>query len=163
MPEGPRWYVRDLVILTGLALLARVLAAALIGWAPYTDPSYYTLVATRLAEGHGFTVPVLWSFLEVGGRLPVWRSTVELPTAGDLQTTGTLRLGPLWIATRPAWPGFLLTTALTTAMLMALRAVTAALWRLARSWRTPPGFCRACRYDLDGLPPGPCPECGRRT
>jgi 4-amino-4-deoxy-L-arabinose transferase-like glycosyltransferase len=81
MAERPRWYVRDLVILTGLALLARVLAAAVIGWAPYTDPSYYTLVATRLAEGHGFTVPVLWSFLEVGGHLPE-HPTLPVPSNG---------------------------------------------------------------------------------
>src|SRR4029077_2985751 len=32
--------------------------------------AYYTLVAQRLATGHGFTVPVIWSFLEVGARLP---------------------------------------------------------------------------------------------
>ena len=60
----------DLAILTGLALAGRLAAALLVDWAPYTDPAYYTLVAARLAEGQGFTVPVLWSFLEVGGQLP---------------------------------------------------------------------------------------------
>lgn len=61
---------RDLLVLFGLALAARVVAALLVGYAPYTDPAYYSLVAERLGAGHGFTVPVVWSFLEVGGRLP---------------------------------------------------------------------------------------------
>lgn len=65
-----RGLLRDLIVLTALGLVARTLAALVVGWPPYTDPAYYTLVATRLADGHGFTVPVIWSFLEVGGRLP---------------------------------------------------------------------------------------------
>jgi hypothetical protein len=65
-----RQLARDLVIVSVLGLLARVIAAAFVDYAPYTDPAYYTLVAERLATGHGFTVPVIWSFLEVGGRLP---------------------------------------------------------------------------------------------
>ena len=62
--------VRDLLVLGVLALIVRSLAAWLIADPPYTDAAYYQLVAERLAGGHGFTVPVLWSFLEVGGRLP---------------------------------------------------------------------------------------------
>lgn len=50
--------------------MVRVVAALPVDYAPYTDPAYYSLVAERLAAGHGFTIPVLWSFLEVGGRLP---------------------------------------------------------------------------------------------
>ncbi|HEV8252742.1 MAG TPA: hypothetical protein VGQ66_05110 [Candidatus Limnocylindria bacterium] len=61
---------RDLAILAALALVARVAAAALVPYPPYTDPAYYSLVAQQLAAGHGFNVPVLWSFLEVGGQLP---------------------------------------------------------------------------------------------
>ncbi|HET9877739.1 MAG TPA: hypothetical protein VFQ81_00335 [Candidatus Limnocylindria bacterium] len=62
--------VRDVVILSAIALLVRGLAAALVSWPAYTDPAYYTLVAERIATGHGFTVPVIWSFLEVGATLP---------------------------------------------------------------------------------------------
>jgi 4-amino-4-deoxy-L-arabinose transferase-like glycosyltransferase len=61
---------RDLLVLTAMALLVRGLAVALVPWPPFTDPAYYSLVAQQLAEGHGFTTPVLWSFIEVGSVLP---------------------------------------------------------------------------------------------
>lgn len=60
----------DLLLLTAVALVARIVAAIPIGYPPYTDPAYYGMVAQQLATGHGFTAPVLWSFLEVGGQLP---------------------------------------------------------------------------------------------
>jgi hypothetical protein len=53
-----------------VALAVRVVAALIVSEPPYLDPAYYELVARRLASGHGFSVPVVWSFLEVGGRLP---------------------------------------------------------------------------------------------
>jgi hypothetical protein len=61
---------RDLLVLFGIALLARIAAAWLVGYPPYADATYYFMVADQLADGHGFTAPVLYSFLEVGGRLP---------------------------------------------------------------------------------------------
>lgn len=61
---------RDLVILFAVAVVLRATAALLVDYPPYTDPAYYLLVGERLANGHGFTAPVLYSFLEVGGRLP---------------------------------------------------------------------------------------------
>ncbi len=67
---APRYPFRDLALLLVAALVARVVAAWLVPSAPYTDAAYYTLVAERLADGHGFTLPVLYSFLEVGGTLP---------------------------------------------------------------------------------------------
>ena len=65
-----RFPLRDLALLLLGALAARALAAWLVPTAPYTDAAYYTLVAERLADGFGFTIPVLYSFLEVGGALP---------------------------------------------------------------------------------------------
>jgi 4-amino-4-deoxy-L-arabinose transferase-like glycosyltransferase len=62
--------MRDLLLLTAAALLLRGLAVVLVPWPPFTDPAYYALVAERLADGHGFTTPVLWSFIEVGSVLP---------------------------------------------------------------------------------------------
>ena len=42
----------------------------------------------------------------------------------------------------------------------ALRKPVGRLW--ARLLSPPPGHCKACRYDLSGLPPGAaCPECGK--
>jgi hypothetical protein len=59
------------MIMLGIAaLVARAVGAFVVDWPAFTDPAYYSLIAQRLAEGHGFTTPVLWSFLEVGGRLP---------------------------------------------------------------------------------------------
>ena len=72
--------LRDVLLLTLIALVARVVAGLLVSWPPYTDPGYYTLVATRLADGFGFTVPVLWSFLEVGGAIP---ADAALPVASN--------------------------------------------------------------------------------
>lgn len=67
-------HARDLLALGALALIARAIAVAVLPWPPFTDPAYYSLIAQRLAEGHGFTTPVLYSFIEVGSRIP------DLPT-----------------------------------------------------------------------------------
>ncbi len=72
---------RDLLVLFGIALLARIAAAWLIDYPPYTDPAYYFMVGQQLADGHGFTAPALWSFLEVGGRLPA-NPTLPVPSNG---------------------------------------------------------------------------------
>ena len=53
-----------------MALVARLVAAIIVGDAPYLDPAYYEVVARRLVAGDGFSVPVLWSFLDVGSQLP---------------------------------------------------------------------------------------------
>ena len=72
---------RDLAILFALALVTRIAAALLVDYPPYADPAYYQLVGEQLAAGHGFNVPVLWSFLEVGGRLPA-NPTLPVPSNG---------------------------------------------------------------------------------
>lgn len=97
-----------------------------------------------------------YAVTEIGWPLPVWRHTLELSAAGPLRTNGTLHLGPVWLATRPAWPGFILWAAL-------LGIGVSALWRALqrlRSLRIPAGYCQQCRYDLSGLAAGLCPECG---
>src|ERR687893_1219453 len=66
MPRG----TRDILWLCLGALLARIVAVAIVPWPPFTDPAYYSLIAQRLAEGHGFTTPILWSFIEVGSVIP---------------------------------------------------------------------------------------------
>lgn len=91
--------VRDLLVLGVVALVVRALAAWLIAVPPYTDAAYYQLVAERLAGGHGFSVPVLWSFLEVGGHLPAdpmlplpsnghWMPLTSLVAAGSMLLFG---------------------------------------------------------------------------
>jgi 4-amino-4-deoxy-L-arabinose transferase-like glycosyltransferase len=96
--------VRDLLGVSLLALVARIVAALLVWWPPYTDPAYYSLVAQRLAGGDGFSVPVLWSFLEVGSRIPDpavlpvasnghWMPLTSMVAAGSMQL-----FGPSWQA-----------------------------------------------------------------
>ena len=95
---------RDLAILFALALGTRFVAALLLDYPPYVDPAYYQLVGEQLAAGHGFSVPVLWSFLEVGGRLPAepmlpvpsnghWMPLTSIVAAGSIALFGDL-LGP---------------------------------------------------------------------
>jgi hypothetical protein len=92
---------RDLVVLFALAVVTRIVAALLIDYPPYADPAYYQLVGERLAAGHGFNVPVLWSFLEVGGRLPAspilpvpsnghWMPLTSIVAAGSIALFGDL-------------------------------------------------------------------------
>ncbi len=92
---------RDLAILFVLALVTRLAAALLVDYPPYTDPAYYQLVGEQLASGNGFSVPVLWSFLEVGGRLPAdpmlpvpsnghWMPLTSIVAAGSIALFGDL-------------------------------------------------------------------------
>jgi 4-amino-4-deoxy-L-arabinose transferase-like glycosyltransferase len=90
----------DLLLLTAAALVARIAAALAIDYSPYTDPAYYAMVAEQLATGHGFSAPVLWSFLEVGGRLPA-DPTLPVPSNGHwmpltsiVAAAGMALLGP---------------------------------------------------------------------
>jgi 4-amino-4-deoxy-L-arabinose transferase-like glycosyltransferase len=79
--HGARLTRRDLALLATAALVLRGIAAVLVDDPPYLDPAYYELVARRLAGGDGFTTPALWSFLEVGGRLPV-EASLPVPSNG---------------------------------------------------------------------------------
>jgi 4-amino-4-deoxy-L-arabinose transferase-like glycosyltransferase len=92
---------RDLAILFALAIITRLAAALLVDYPPYADPAYYQLVGEQLAGGHGFSVPVLWSFLEVGGRLPAhpvlpvpsnghWMPLTSIVAAGSIAIFGDL-------------------------------------------------------------------------
>jgi 4-amino-4-deoxy-L-arabinose transferase-like glycosyltransferase len=102
---------RDLAVLFALALVTRLAAALLVDYPPYVDPAYYQLVGEQLAAGHGFSVPVLWSFLEVGGHLPAepmlpvpsnghWMPLTSIVAAGSIAVLGDL-LGPWRAAQLP--------------------------------------------------------------
>jgi 4-amino-4-deoxy-L-arabinose transferase-like glycosyltransferase len=93
----------DLVALLGVALVARVLTALIVEDPPYLDAAYYELVARRLVAGEGFSVPVIWSFLETGGRLPAdpqlpvpsnghWMPLTSILAAAGLVLFGSSRL-----------------------------------------------------------------------
>ena len=62
--------LRDILVLTGAALLVRTGVAILVPAPPWTDSAYYYVSAQQIASGNGLTVPFIWSFLETGGALP---------------------------------------------------------------------------------------------
>ena len=96
--------VRDLLVLFGVALVARIVAVILVPWPPFTDPAYYSLIAQRLAEGHGFTTPVLWSFIEVGSVipdpavLPVPSNAHWMPLTSIVAAASMAVFGPTYVA-----------------------------------------------------------------
>jgi hypothetical protein len=93
---------RDLAILSAVAVVVRGVAAWLVPFPPHVDAAYYTMVAEQLATGNGFTAPALWSFLEVGGRLPldaqlpVPSNAHWMPLPAILAGGGMAVLGPDW-------------------------------------------------------------------
>ena len=99
-----RTFWRDLAIITAAALVLRAVGALVVPWVPYLDASYYTLVAERLATGHGFTVPVIWAFLDVGGTLPQdpglpIPSNAHWPPLGSIAAAASMAVfGPTWQA-----------------------------------------------------------------
>jgi 4-amino-4-deoxy-L-arabinose transferase-like glycosyltransferase len=122
----------DILVLFMVALVARVAAAALVDYPPYTDPAYYSLVAQQIAGGHGFNVPVLWSFLEVGGHLPAV-PTLPVPSNGhwmpltSIVASGAVALlGPVIGAWRAAE---IPTILLGSALVPFTYVVTWELWR----------------------------------
>jgi 4-amino-4-deoxy-L-arabinose transferase-like glycosyltransferase len=62
--------VRIPLALYSLALLVRGLLFAAFPNAAYPDSYYYVSVARSLASGHGFSLDYIWSFVDVGGRIP---------------------------------------------------------------------------------------------
>ena len=97
-----RW--RDLVLLFLVALVARVVAVVIVPWPPFTDPSYYSMIAQRLAEGHGFTTQAMWSFIEVGSVipdpavLPVPSNAHWMPLTSIVAAASMAVFGPTYVA-----------------------------------------------------------------
>jgi uncharacterized membrane protein len=95
---------RDLILLFVVALVARVIAVIVLPWPPFTDPAYYSMVAQRLAEGHGFTAPVLYSFIEVGSRipdpavLPIASNAHWMPLTSIVAAASMAIFGPTYVA-----------------------------------------------------------------
>lgn len=94
----------DLIWLAAAALVLRAIAALLVPWAPYLDASYYTVVAENLASGNGFSVPVIWAYLEVGSQIPPdaalpIASNAHWPPLGPLVAAAGMALfGATWTA-----------------------------------------------------------------
>jgi hypothetical protein len=127
-----RLTLRDLAWLSVIGLLARLAAAWPVDYAPYTDPAYYTLVAQQLAAGHGFSVPVIWSFLEVGSHLPD-PAVLPVPSNGHwMPLTSMIAAGPMWLFGPSFRAGQLPMIVLSAALVPATAAVGA--WLFSSRW-----------------------------
>ena len=91
----------------GLFLLALAIRAVLAALSPdpaYPDSAYYADIARNLAAGRGFTENFLWTFIDVGGRipanphLPVPSNAHWAPLASMIQVPFILLLGPTQLA-----------------------------------------------------------------
>jgi hypothetical protein len=102
--------VRTLAGLFGLAFAARFALALPFQGPAYADATYYVTVARELAAGHGFSMPYIWSFVDVGGHLPdvgllpIPSNAHWMPLASIVQVPFIWALGPTWLASSlPFW------------------------------------------------------------
>ncbi len=83
--------------LYGLALVVRALLFALHPDAAYPDSYYYVDVARALQVGHGFNIDFIWSFVDVGGRIPV-NPTLPIPSnAHWMPLASVIQLPTMWL------------------------------------------------------------------
>lgn len=106
------------VVLFLVALVVRAAAGAILPGPGYIDSFYYVDVARQLAAGHGFSIPFIWSYVEVGGHLPAdpvlpipsnahWMplaSLVQVPFIWLLGATPLAFALPFWLAGAAAAP-----------------------------------------------------------
>ena len=87
-----------------VALVARAISAVGFPHPGYPDSAYYIDVAREIAAGNGLSVPFVWVFAEVGGRipldpvLPVASNAHWMPLASFVQVPFILVLGPTVLA-----------------------------------------------------------------
>ena len=90
--------------LFALALFVRGLVFGLHPDAAYPDSFYYVDVARALQAGHGFNIDFIWSFVDVGGRipahpmLPIASNAHWMPLAAIVQLPTMWLLGPTPLA-----------------------------------------------------------------
>jgi hypothetical protein len=96
--------VRIPFALFALALVVRALLFGLHPDAAYPDSYYYVDVARALQAGHGFNVDFIYSFLDVGSRippnptLPIPSNGFWMPLASIVQVPAMWLLGPTTLA-----------------------------------------------------------------
>jgi hypothetical protein len=101
---------RSYLLLALIGLLGVGLVAALQSTPGYMDADYYYATGIQLVDGHGFTEPFLWNYLDDPTGLPHPSHAYWMPLASLLVAAGALGFGPgSWLASRV---GFLLVAAL---------------------------------------------------
>lgn len=113
------------LLLFGLALAVRLIGIALFPDPAYVDSFYYVEVARSLAAGHGFSIDFIWTFVDVGGRLPV-DPTLPIPSNAHWMPLASLVQVPfLLVLGHTAWA-----SALPFALMGTLAAPLS--WAIAR-------------------------------
>jgi len=83
--------------LFALAVVVRVVVFGLHPDAAYPDSYYYVDVARALQAGHGFNIDFIWSFVDVGGRIPA-NPTLPIPSNGHWMPLAALvQLPTMWL------------------------------------------------------------------
>jgi hypothetical protein len=101
---------RAYLLLALMGLLVVGLVAALQSTPGYMDADYYYATGMQLVEGHGFTEPFLWNYLDDPNGLPHPSHAYWMPLASLMVAVGALIFGPgSWLASRV---GFLLVASL---------------------------------------------------
>jgi hypothetical protein len=89
--------VRIPFVLYGLALAVRAIVFGLHPDAAYPDSYYYVDVARALQSGHGFNIDFIWSFVDVGGRIPA-DPTLPIPSnAHWMPLAAIIQLPTMWL------------------------------------------------------------------
>lgn len=92
------------VVLFGLALVVRLAFSIRFPDPGYPDSYYYVNVARALGAGAGFNIDFIWTFVDVGGRLPevaqlpIPSNAHWMPLASIIQVPFILALGPVPLA-----------------------------------------------------------------
>jgi hypothetical protein len=89
--------VRTPLALFGLALFVRTLLFGLHPDAAYPDSYYYVDVARALQSGHGFNIDFIWSFVDVGGRIPAHPMLPIPSNAHWMPLASLIQLPTMWI------------------------------------------------------------------
>jgi len=93
----------DWLALTVIGLTAQVFWIAISKEPSYMDAYYYAVAGQRLAGGHGFTVPVIWQFLDNPAGLPAASHTYWMPFPSILAAAGYRLVGGYLGARLPFW------------------------------------------------------------
>lgn len=97
LPAGRHSVALSALVLFGLALAIRLAELAMFPHPAYPDAFYYQAVARSIAAGHGWNVPYLWSFLDVGSVVPA-AGTLPIPAGAHWMLLASLVQVPfIWL------------------------------------------------------------------
>ena len=89
--------VRIPIALYALAMIVRAVLFGLHPDAAYPDSYYYVDVARALQSGQGFNIDFIWSFVDVGGRIPI-NPTLPIPSnAHWMPLAAVIQLPTMWL------------------------------------------------------------------